>query len=109
MDERFERLTVPEPNSGCLIWLGAVSGDGYGSIKIDGHARCAHVVNYEREKGPVPEGMELDHLCRVRLCVNPDHLEPVAHQLNVLRGSLPSVARERMMGNRLFEYRKRRL
>ena len=93
LSERFDMRTIPEPNSGCIIWLGAMSGDGYGSINIDGHIRCAHRVNYERVKGLVPDGHVLDHLCRVRLCVNPEHLEPVLHIANVARGRLSEVMR----------------
>jgi len=48
--------------------------------------RSAHRLSYETEIGPIPEGLELDHLCRVRSCVNPLHLEPVTHQENVRRG-----------------------
>lgn len=70
----------------CWLWTGHISGEGYGSIKISGIQVKVHRVAYELEIGPIPNGLSLDHLCRVRLCVNPKHLEPVTHHENVLRG-----------------------
>ncbi len=87
-----ERLLekVLKTESGCWVWTGSVRKD-YGQIrarKIDGtwSVRQAHVVAYEELVGPVPEGLELDHLCRNTLCINPDHLEPVTHKVNIERG-----------------------
>jgi hypothetical protein len=73
----------------CWEWTAGKNVDGYGKFNLAGdEATCvlAHRWLYEHRVGPVPEGMELDHLCRNRACVNPDHLEPVAHVENVLRG-----------------------
>lgn len=81
--------------SGCWEWVGGKSGTGYGCWKVNGKTRRAYRVMYERAKGPVPEGKELDHLCRNRLCVNPDHLEPVTRRENVLRGISPSAVHAR--------------
>jgi hypothetical protein len=75
----------PEPNSGCWLWLGFVGADGYGQSKL-GKARVAHRIVYEAMVGEIPEGLVIDHLCRTRCCVNPDHLEPVTHRENLLRG-----------------------
>lgn len=83
--ERLERRYVPEPNSGCWLWLGP-NATGYGQIKLDGKVRLAHRVSYELAKGPIPGGLEIDHLCRVRCCVNPNHLEAVTRRVNQLRG-----------------------
>ena len=66
----------PEPNTGCWLWTSYEIGNGYG----------CHRKVYEALKGPIPHGLSLDHLCRVRCCVNPDHLEPVTHEENVRRG-----------------------
>jgi hypothetical protein len=67
----------------CWIWQGAPTGsNGYGMTQIKGRKRLAHRVYYERHKGPIPEGLTLDHLCYVSLCVNPDHLEPVTQMEN---------------------------
>lgn len=71
--------------SGCWLWTGYKHADGYGLVKVDGKNRLAHRVVYEMLVGPVPEGLELDHLCRVRACVNPDHVEPVTHAENMRR------------------------
>lgn len=72
---------------GCWLWMGRIGHGGYGHQKAT-HLRegLAHRVIYRMVKGDIPEGMELDHLCRVRRCVNPDHLEPVDHRTNSLRG-----------------------
>lgn len=66
----------------CWLWAGCVSSGGYGRVG----RKVAHRLAYEELRGPVPHGLYLDHLCRVRNCVNPDHLEPVTHRENTLRG-----------------------
>lgn len=89
--ERWELMFgvwyVPEPNTGCWLWMrGACRG--YGVLKSNGVNRGAHSVSYEMLRGPIPDGLELDHLCRQPLCVNPDHLEPVTHAVNMSRGAI---------------------
>ena len=81
--ERLETKYEPEPMSGCWIWTAGVAGHGYGYVWHEGRMRRAHAVVYEHLVGPVPEGKELDHRCRVRRCVNPDHLRPVTHRENI--------------------------
>jgi hypothetical protein len=82
--------------TGCWLWIGYRSRLGYGRVRdADGHLRQAHAVLYEAFVGPVLEGYELDHLCRVRWCVCPWHLEPVTHRENWLRGETPSAVRFR--------------
>src|SRR6202030_118623 len=76
--DKFDRHWIPEPNSGCWLWLGACNEFGYGKF---GKVK-AHRFSYEREKGPIPDGLEIDHLCRNKSCVNPDHLEAVTHGEN---------------------------
>src|SRR5690625_5273114 len=65
----------------CWLWMGTQTKQpgegGYGQLRLDGRMQVAHRVSYELLCGPIPSGMSLDHLCRVRLCVNPDHLEVV--------------------------------
>lgn len=94
--KRFEARFVPEPNSGCWLWFGALSDTGYGSFNVGaGQYQGAHKFSYERVHGKVPAGIDLDHLCRVRCCVNPEHLEPVTPTVNILRGESPMAMNAR--------------
>lgn len=77
----------------CWIWCGCLSDTGYGSFSFDGKGVNVHQWLYNTLVGPVPKGKELDHLCRVRGCVNPSHLEPVTRLVNCLRGSHPAILR----------------
>ena len=70
---------------GCWMWSGPVDRVGYGSIQRRGITMRAHRAVYEDLVGPVPAGLELDHLCRNKACVNPAHLEPVTHSENLRR------------------------
>ena len=89
--ERLERHYTPEPNSGCWLWTGSTRGAGYADFRVGGKNRLAHRVSYEATFGPIPDGLTLDHKCRVRCCVNPHHLEPVTQRVNTLRGISPSA------------------
>ncbi len=74
-------------SEGCWEWVGARVASGYGSFRLaNGRTGSAHRWAYEDASGPIPEALELDHLCGNRSCVNPAHLEPVTHHENVLRG-----------------------
>ena len=83
----------PEPNSGCWLWTAAVDGSGYGIISEHRKSGLAHRVVYRLLICEIPGGMHLDHLCRVRCCVNPLHLEPVTPRINVLRGKTIAAMR----------------
>lgn len=73
--------------NGCWDWVGSRLKGGYGAWSVkDVRSKVAHRVVFERANGPISEGMQLDHLCRNRLCVNPAHLEVVDNRTNVLRG-----------------------
>lgn len=71
----------------CWLWTAAQNGNGYGRLRFNGKNKYAHRVSYEDLVGPIPHGLELDHLCRNRLCVNPAHLDPVTTRTNILRGN----------------------
>lgn len=71
---------------GCWMWTAGTNGRGYGCYYHGKTTKRAHGVAYETLVGPVPEGKQLDHLCRQRLCANPSHLEPVTNRENTLRG-----------------------
>lgn len=78
---------IIQGNGGCLVWIGARIKTGYGQTRVGNRVHMAHRAYFELRVGPIPEGLELDHLCRNRGCVNPDHLEPVTHKENLLRGT----------------------
>jgi hypothetical protein len=83
----FSRMTDKFTiGDGCWEWTGAKTGAGYGKILTFRSIQVAHRVLYELLVGPVPDGMELDHLCQNKSCVNPGHLEPVTHRENIRRG-----------------------
>ena len=77
-------------DTGCWMWTGARTQGkrrpSYGVVKLPTGRTGAHRAVYAEVMGPIPKGLELDHLCRVPLCVNPAHLEPVTHRENILRG-----------------------
>jgi hypothetical protein len=93
--ERFFRHVEPEPNSGCWLWIGALLPTGYGVFCPEGTRTVrAHRFAFLRiANREIPPGTELDHLCRVRCCVNPAHLEAVTRQANFLRGQHPTAVR----------------
>lgn len=72
--------------SGCWEWQGCTNASGYGTIRRNQKTQLAHRYFYINLKGVIPEGLQLDHLCRVRNCVNPEHLEPVTKAENQRRG-----------------------
>lgn len=72
-------------DNGCLVFQGCKNENGYGQIR-DGKMRAAHRVAFEHHNGPIPDDMELDHLCRNRACINHLHMEVVTHKENVQRG-----------------------
>lgn len=66
----------------CWLWTGETGGGGYGRLHFQGARGQAHRIIYELLVGPIPDGLQLDHLCRIRNCVNPDHVEPVTFKVN---------------------------
>lgn len=72
--ERVMRRTLPEPNTGCVLFEGFVNPQGYGNVKVRGVAKLTHRVTWEEVNGPIPEGAYVLHSCDTPACVNPDHL-----------------------------------
>ena len=69
----------------CWVWTASVNNVGYGQLKDGPRTAKAHRLSYEWCVGPIPDGLVIDHLCRVRRCVNPDHLQPVPQMVNSQR------------------------
>ena len=87
-DERFWAKVDKHGPGGCWLWTGHINPNGYGLFRTGGTGSPrvnSHRYAYERVIGPIPAGLHLDHLCRVRACCNPAHLEPVTCRENVLR------------------------
>jgi hypothetical protein len=81
--------TKVEMTDGCWLWTDSLHELGYARFWVDRNTRVyAHRYAYELKVGPIPDGMSIDHLCRVRHCVNPDHLEPVSHAENLRRSPI---------------------
>lgn len=85
--QRFLDKIEIDPVTGCWLWTRYIDRSGYGRFHRPTGSPLAHRYAYEEFVGPVPEGMQLDHLCRVRRCVNPEHLEPVTPRENYARGN----------------------
>ena len=84
--ERFRSKVAVDPNTGCWIWTATSNPDGYGLFWYDKKMSGAHIAAFLLAGEEIPTGYELDHLCRVRACVNPAHLEAITHRENLRRG-----------------------
>jgi len=91
MSEKLDRMSMPEPMSGCTLWLGAKTLFGYGQVWDGRRTVLAHRVVWEMERGPIPEGLVIDHRCRNPACINPDHLRVVTERENILCGTSRSA------------------
>lgn len=91
--ERFMAYVLPEPNSGCWLWAGSIGTSGYAQFCNKSlPTNIGHRISYLFHVGAIPAGLQLDHLCRNKLCVNPQHLEPVTARENGFRaGGLPKA------------------
>lgn len=99
--DRFWSKVEIDWETGCWEWRGHFGGSqwaiggGYGRISIWGSGRSAHRTAWIIENGSIPEGLQIDHLCRNRGCVNPEHLEPVTAKVNTLRSLNPAAVNAR--------------
>lgn len=86
-DRFWDHVDLSDPDR-CWIWKRKPNAKGYGQLRNPrtGRTTTAHRYAYELVVGPIPDGLTIDHLCRVRACVRPDHLEPVTNRENLLRG-----------------------
>ncbi len=105
-----------EKTETCWIWKTNINEKGYGRCWYNGSTRQAHRVIYELIRGKIPDNLELDHLCRNHACVNPEHLEPVSHHENVLRGNVGLLRKSQicchkghpLSGDNLYVYKNMR-
>ena len=86
MESQLRFWSKVEKTSSCWNWMSAKNNRGYGRFWLDNRFVLAHRLSYEWLVGEIRDGMELDHLCKNPTCVNPKHLEPVVHRVNILRG-----------------------
>lgn len=101
--KNFDAKVIPEPNSGCWLWMGAWDQCGYGSFWHEGKCWRVHRLAYEVLVGPIPDDFEIDHLCRTRCCINPAHLEAVSRAENMARIHWPNSAKTHCAQGHLFD------
>lgn len=90
LHERFEANISYEPMSGCWLWVGWIDGHGYGLISNKNHAIAAHRVSWMLINGPIPDGLQIDHMCHNPRCVNPSHLRLATSSQNKMNSVLRS-------------------
>lgn len=91
--DRFMDLVMPEPNTGCWLWVGNVDVGGYGRMRVEYRLTYAHRMSFSLFRKSIPAGFVVDHVCRVRSCVNPDHLRLATPRENTLENSCGLAAK----------------
>lgn len=95
--ERLDRMSIPEPMSGCTVWLGTRNRDGYGMVEHEGKTQSAHRVAWVSQHGPIPAGLEIDHRCKLRCCINTDHMRLATRRENTRNsGAVSALAAQRV-------------
>lgn len=101
LDGLIERV-MPEPNTGCWIWMGVLNSGGYGVVKAEGRSVYAHRHSWRLRNGKIPDGLSILHKCDIRPCINPDHLYPGTPRQNsddaISRGRTHKWAGKRARG-----------
>lgn len=92
LKDRIYAKSIPVTESGCWIWMGAKQNNGYGHMGYMGKTYLVHRISYEQHVGLIPENMVIDHMCRVRDCVNPDHLQVTTIAENVLASNSMTIS-----------------
>jgi HNH endonuclease len=92
-DRMVDKFDIHE--NGCWVWNRTISSQGYGRLGRTGTTNFAHRISYWFHVGGIPEGLDLDHKCRCRACINPSHLEPVTNKVNAQRGRAGAHNREK--------------
>jgi hypothetical protein len=106
VDRILAGFRMPSVVSGCWIWQRAMDRDGYGATGFAGRSFRSHRISYQIARGPIPSSLEVDHLCKVRACGNPLHLEAVPPLVNLFRGGSPAVVgmrRDRCVNGHEFD------
>lgn len=94
-EQRFWAKVKKDAPDGCWLWMSTIMKNGYGHFRVGAKKVYAHRFSYVLANGPIQTGCDLDHLCRVRHCVNPSHLEAVPRRVNLLRGETLVAANAR--------------
>lgn len=101
------RRNIVAGDGGCWLWSRSKSRDGYGWASLGNKTHQAHRLVFVILRGAPPEGLVLDHLCRVRHCVNPAHLQPVSNHVNLLRSDLTTAGMRTCAKGHTFEHNGR--